>query len=67
MKITKITINNHKKQMATTFAVVAICLNCREYSGWFKSYRVLVRAHTACLKSHLFYFTTVFIYIGLLL
>lgn len=36
--------------MATTFAVVAICLNCREYSGWIKSYRVLVRTHTACLK-----------------
>lgn len=49
--------------MATTFAVVAICLNCREYLGWMKSYRCWSRAHTACLKSHHFYFTTVFIYI----
>lgn len=49
-KIVTTILNNQKKQMATTFAVVAICLNCREYSGWMKSYRMLVQGPHRLLK-----------------
>lgn len=53
MKIIKQTITaiiNNQKTNGYDFAVVAICLNCREYSGWMKSYRMLVHGPHRLLK-----------------